>query len=293
VRVVDVTEGRVLAEILGQSMPIEGWHTGVWAGAVESMKKVVEIIKANYLKSYSSGNLNILGVTDSLLTPELKGQIAEEEKEYKELLDKISQSQITETQTPDGKIYSYKLPIDTLYGNPSFDFSVEDNLFIMGSHYAAVESLLREIKNNSEAKMADNEYYKKGTRYPDAYSNTYIYTQGIWHFIENTLVATRKKAQDASVKSWKASEETRKTICEDAANKNDSMCISPPSLPSYPTADSADDTQFAIESIFRTLKFVNFSKALKDGYSRSAIFLNIEEIPKEEKERAMKILEGM
>ncbi len=37
VSVIDVSHEHVRAELRGQSLPLEGWHSGVWAGALESL----------------------------------------------------------------------------------------------------------------------------------------------------------------------------------------------------------------------------------------------------------------
>jgi hypothetical protein len=263
---------------------------------INSMKKIVELVKASSAKIYAGGEMSAL---QQPLAPQQQSIAAEAEKKNKEMYDKIIQSQITEAATPDGKIYSYKLPVPdlTFAGGLSFDFSVENNIFILGSHYAAVESLLREIKNNAEGRLADNEFYKRGVPYslPDRYINTFFYTEGIWDAIDYYMNDVGKKADEARAKAWQASLEARNEYCDGLADKSkDSICATPPPAPPSNTSKSYEEEEkFAVRSIFQTIKVANFSKALKDGFAKSFIFVNIEEIPKEEKDRAEKILEGM
>ncbi len=250
---------------------------------LDSMKKIVELLKINAAKIYSAGTLSALPQLEQSISAEQKAKITEAEKSNKEIYDKIMQSQIAETDTSYGKIYSYKLPVPEggFINGLSFDFSVENNLFILGSHYGAVESLLREIKEGTEKKLADNDFFKKAMIYsfPDGYDNTFVYIPGIWDAIEY-YINKERMASIASLASY----------CDSLKDKAQapSYCASPPS-----SSGSDGEENFAIGSIFRTLKIVNFSKALKDNFSRSFIFVNVEELPKDEKDRAAKILDRM
>lgn len=156
---------------------------------IDSARKLVEMVKTSYvgILSMGSGMYMMGGQYDEngIYIPPSDELMAQQQEQANAAMEKVMNSQLTETQTELGTIYSYKLP-DTIF---SFDFAFSDNVLILGSHYGAVASLLDEFKNNTSPKIAAGESFQKSAKkvFPSGYSKMYMNTLGVWNSVEYYL----------------------------------------------------------------------------------------------------------
>ncbi len=169
-------EGAIIAEIENKER------------IVESARKMIEMVKTAYI-----GMLSI-GSGSSLYMPQQQENIgdysinsyypgtSEDQEQMNALIETIRNSQLTETQTEQGTIYSYKLP-ETSF---SFDFGFSGNILILGSHFAATKEIMGELANGSVPKLADDENYRTVSSYifPEGYSKLFVNTFGVWNMFE-------------------------------------------------------------------------------------------------------------
>jgi hypothetical protein len=271
---------------------------------LDTMKKIVEFIKNMNLVTYQSQiswmdkAINPVAPAESSMKTIPKMQLNPQESEsykkkidlYKSYVDKIKQSQLIETETANGKIYSYKLPAteadptSLMMGFApgfsggdgfSFDFSLENNQFILGTNYATVESLARELKNNTEKKLSDNEFYKKATSYfpAEIYSNSYVNSQGIYNVVDYIYRQMTLGIQ-----------ESKKQYCS-GENVNASYCAN-----SNVSNNDSSDEFFAYLAVLRTIKTLATYSSINGDFDESSTFINIQELPKDEKDRAENII---
>ena len=253
-----------------------------------TMHKLIEAIKNFQIGIYSSylnaeeDMANNFGTNSN---PEYAKQVQAMQKKYQEALAKVENSAITETVLPEGKIYSYKIesPGDASFV-PAFsvmlNYSLEDGKFIFSTDLDSLQSLLIGLKNVAQGVLAESTDYKTATRYyaPQMYADSYINTQGICNSVEyyfhkffDTLYSAQAQFCDESN--------------EDACQKQqDSMTE---------MKKKQDDGLFAFVSIARTLKLAGVYSVVSEKSIKTSWFLNIVEIPKEEKDRAESILEQL
>jgi hypothetical protein len=262
-------EGVVIAEISdGQKM-------------LESMRKVTEVIKAGLIQEYSNASGSNAG---SAAIPNRKGYAPiaatlQEAKIYQQALADVKNSQIIETETPDGKIYSYQIifPKDESFPLPSFsiNFSLEDKKLVLSSSYFAVESVLKGIKSNSVEKISSGKNFQEASRYyyPAVYQYSYANTLGICNAIEYYANMFEDRFSP-------------KSICQDDKSAD---CLSrQDSLEKE--SQKMKEAVFAIGAVIKTVKLVGSSSSVDEKFVKSNSYYNIEELPKEEKDRANRII---
>lgn len=219
---------------------------------VESARKMIEMVKSTYmgimfLTPFSTGQGQGWETTPSPIG-DLPG-IGQNE-EMKKLMEEITNSQLVETPTENGTIYSYKLPGTEF----SFDFGFSENVLVLGSHFAAVNELLSELKSNAAPKLVASEDYNLPAPYlfSEGYSRAYVNTFGLWNAVDYYL--------------------NHFALAETEQDK---------------------DMFFAIGSIVRTFNIMGAVDATsQDGKSaKSSVYMNVKELPEEEKSRAESILE--
>lgn len=175
---------------------------------------------------------------------------------------------LTEIPNEIGKIYSYNFPEDSI----SFHFSLEKNVLIFAHDFRTVESLQKEFSINSEKKLSDNEYYIKAHSQTakDAYSSLFLNTQGIWNTVTYLVSYLDQQYQ------------------QPAPCSPDGTCIE---LQKSPIQTKQEEDLFAIGAILRTIRLIGASGSVENDYSKSSIFMNIQELPAEDKQRAEDALE--
>ncbi len=137
----------------------------------------------------------------------------------------------------------------------SFDFGFKEQQVVFGSHYAIVEASLKGLGTNPDASIAKSKEYQivANNVYPEGYSKVCVNSLGLWNSIEYY----------ASV-------------------------LMP---------DQTQDEKDMVSAVGSVVKTVNLfggvdavSKERKDAMS--SIFLGIEELPKEEKEKAQQFIDA-
>lgn len=225
-----------------------------------TLNKIVESIKKYYAEfkqmeiTYSEG----VDCRDSKLsefqkeyycTPEYKKKI----EESKKALVEIQSSKISETESPVGKIYSYKLPGSEF----SFDYGFAGNIFVWATHYDAAVAVMGEIKNGTVPKIADSQDFQKvGSNVLESgYAKFFLNTKGLWSMVEYYM----GKFGDQY---------------------------------GAPTEEISDE-MFAFGAILRTMKLIGNDSAYEEKRLSSSAYINIEELPRVEKERASQIIKEM
>jgi hypothetical protein len=230
------------------------------------IEKFTELIKSVMLKQLSS--MSSIYENPSY-SKNLSPEIVKQKNLIQEQVKSLNSASIKTTQTPDGEIYSFKIP-----GNEfiSFDFSIKNNMLIIGSHYAAVNEVLIAQTNNLKP-LNENALYKKAqiTNFESGYSQSLIVTQGAVNIAEYVMKNIMNMfASISGMENPKANNETDAKM-----------------------APREDDTFFGISSILRTIKFIHSAQTTDGAFTKSNLFLNIESLPVEEKERAQKVIEKM
>lgn len=248
---------------------------------LESMKKIIEVIKAGLIAEYSdaasfSGDFSTIPNKKSYPS---NPEILKEIKIYKQALSDVQKSQITETETPNGKIYSYEIifPKTEFMLLPSFsiNFSLEDKKLVLSSSYGAVESVLKANKDSSIEKISSGKNFQDVSRYfyPSLYQYSYANTLGIYNAFEYYSSSFKNTISSQSICTNGSMQDCNKyqEIQEEQLNK-------------------IDDVAFAAGAIFRTIKLIGSSNSVDEKFVKSNIYINIQELPKEEKDRANKII---
>lgn len=245
---------------------------------LESMKKVVDVIKAGLIEEYGSlANLSSNYATG----PNKKGynpspEVLEEIKIYQQALSDVQKSQIVETETSFGKIYSYQIifPKNESFPLPSFsiNFSLEDRKLVLSSSYFAVESVLKGIKDNSVEKISSGKNFQEASRYyyPSLYQYSYANTLGIYNAVEYYVNML-----------W-------------SSFSSDSACQSVDCINMQKNMDQErqklKNVVFAAGAVYRTVKLIGASSSVDEKFVKSNAYFNIQELPKEEKDRASRII---
>lgn len=173
----------------------------------------------------------------------------------------INSAHITETTTPEGTIYSFKLSSEFPYSLMSFDFGFKDNVLVLGTHFAAVQAFLREMgPGGTEKKLAHSDFYQKvRSDFSNAsYQNSFVVLAGLWDVVRYGV---------------------------DLISKNASLLGG--------EQQEGDDALFLMGSFLRTVKLIGNNTVSRNGFETSSSRLVIEPLPAEEKVRAERILEKM
>lgn len=251
----------------------------------DTMHKIIEVIKNFQIEMYSSyADMNVEDSYD-VTNQDYVRQKQAMQKKYQEALKRVENSSITETDLAEGKIYSYAIEspeIDSLV--PSFkvtlNYSLEDGRFIFSTDFFALQSLLVGLKSGAQGALADSADYKTASRYyaPQMYADSYINTQGICNSMEYYY---HKFFDGLYSNQSQFCDEVDKDECQ---KQQDSI---------VEMKQEQEDGMFAFVSIARTLKLTGVYSALAGEAVKTSWFLNIVEIPKDEKDRAERILEKL
>jgi hypothetical protein len=223
------------------------------------IEKIITTLKTAMLAQFASYQ----NIPQKYQTPESK----QYGKEINEKIKSISNAKIIPTITESGTIYSFKIPDIKIL---SFDFSIENNELLIGSHYNAVKSLLDSSKNKGVS-LSENVLYKKAQSYsaPEGYSQAFIVSQGIVNIIDYVINNTSSLLSGAS----------------GVPNQENELQKEAPA--------SMDDSLIVTESILKTIKFLHTSQSVSGEFFQSATFFNLEALPQAEKDRAEKSIEAL
>lgn len=223
----------------------------------DTMKKIIDYAKnqyyatynysLNYYKEIDCNNPDTKKYTAYYCTPEYKKKMEEQKKRAEEILN----SAITETDTSEGKIYSYKFPGAEI----SFDYAILDKTFILGSHFAATQALMRELKNNSEPKLANNKFFQQVASHWDeeGIGRSFINTKGFWGAVSYYFNHYLKDEIDIE----------------------------------------RSDEFFAVGAVIRTIRLIGGQNSFGEKFMKGNLYLNIEELPAEEKNRAEEAIKNI
>lgn len=209
------------------------------------------------------------------MLPPMGVSMTEENIDFDALLAKPV---FSETQTPEGTIYSFKLSNEFPFSLLSFDFGFKDNVIVLGTHFVAVQTFLREMGNGSEKKLSRSDFYRsvRSAVPEEHYQNSFVVTRGVWDIVGYYMKTMSRMAESMGVLSEGGSEDVSATS---------------PSL--LEVESETNDLLFAIGAIFRTMKLIGSESVSRDGFETSSSRIVIESLPLEEKERAERILEEM
>jgi hypothetical protein len=245
---------------------------------LESMKKVVGVIKAGLIKEYSSAS----NIGDTSIPSRGGLAIPQKTEMFQQALLDVQKSQLVETETAAGKIYSYQiiLPKDESFPFPSFsiNFSLEDKKLVLSSSYGAVDSVLKGLKDNSVEKISSGKDFQEASRYyyPSIYQYSYANTLGIFNAIEYYVNIFEDRYSSPSM-----CQNNKSTECLDMQKSIDQE------------RQKLKDAVFAIGAVFRTVKLVGSSSSVDEKFIKSILYFNIQELPKEEKDRASQIISSL
>lgn len=257
----------------------------------DTMHKLVSAIKQYQIEKYSTmiNSSSSANIPPELLRntvyAKLLKQSQDMKKEYQQLLERVKNSAIQETDLPEGKIYSYAIESPQSSGLvPSFsvtlNYSLEDGRFIFSTDQSAVRSLLSNLKNPAQTgSLANNAFYKTASKYyAPNYVNSYLNTQGI-----------ADAARYYYGRFMDAMGSIQTGLC---ANDATGQCQQ--NLAQVEAQKAKASEQFeAYLAVLRTVKFVGAYSSAADQSVKKSWFIDIEELPKAEKDQADRILSGM
>lgn len=188
------------------------------------------------------------------------------EMEEESFETRLAKPVFTETQTPEGVIYSFKLSSEFPLSLISFDFGFREDVLVLGTHFAAVQTFLREMGNGSEKKLSQSDFYTsvRSVSPEKHYQHSFVVMQGVWDSVE---YYTKTMSRMAGLMEAPA----------------DMLAME----------SEADDFPFAIGALLRTMKIVGSDSMSRDGFETSSSRIIIEPLPLEEKEKAERILETL
>lgn len=181
----------------------------------------------------------------------------------------IDAAHLTETVTPEGTIYSFKLSDDFPYSFASFDFGFRDGVLVLGTHFAAVRSFLHEMgSDGTEKKLASSDFYQKvrSASAEASYQSSFVVMAGVWDVIRYLSDVATKALSEGGM-------------------------MAPTTDDSADTRREVDDSVFAIGALLRTVKLVGSDSVSRNGFETSSFRATIEALPLEERQRAERILE--
>jgi hypothetical protein len=219
----------------------------------------------NIADMYISSNDSLMGLKDKRYTAMIaKNKIT---------IAALQSAKITYTETPNGKIYSFKISEPTF--PIAFDFALSNNEFILGSNSSVVSGLLDASKNKNATALLNNELYLRSAKYDqlDGISKLFLVPQGIVNMINY---------YESPSANNNLPEENFQKNCSDS----DVNCLGGSGSPdqSYPFSERI----FAYGAVLKTIGFLGISQSIQDKFVKAEFFLDIKEIPLEEKTRAEK-----
>lgn len=184
----------------------------------------------------------------------------------------IASANLRETMTPEGAIYSFKLSNEFPYSLASFDFGFRDNVLVLGTHFAAVETFLRETTpgRSTEKKLSNSDFYGKAKSLflNESSQSSFVVSAGAWDVTKYVLETFSKGVREFSNE-----------------------------FPEISSADQGiakqemDDALFAFGAILRTVKLIGSDAVSRNGFETASTRCIIEALPPEEKLKAEQILE--
>lgn len=175
--------------------------------------------------------------------------------ETRKQLEEARAMQIVPSEIPVGKTYSLN------FFSIPFSFSLENNELIFSSNAAVTNALLTTARHGGDS-LADNALYARAQKHlhQEGVSQSFAVTQGI-----------------ANVIAYVAS--------------SISSTLAPMNL--TPHREAFDNELDGMLGFLRTVKFIAASNAIDKQFTRSALFMDIKELPADEKAHAEKVLENM
>ncbi|QQS21252.1 MAG: hypothetical protein IPL87_01850 [Candidatus Moraniibacteriota bacterium] len=199
-------------------------------------------------------------------SPFIQGILNSNESKKKELDELIRAANITETVTPEGTIFSFKLSNTVPYSFLSFDFAFRDDLFIFGSHFASTEAFLREIGPQSkEKKLSQSDFYRETHEgeNPNSYQTSFLVMNGVWDVVNYGFRILEREVWGSSPSSSSAE------------------------------LDEVRNLLFATGAVVRTVRMMGNETFFRDGFQTSLSRFFIDPLPIDEKKRASDILERL
>lgn len=247
--------------------------------AYAAIEKFTELIKKSLMSLYSVPQ-NDFGQSASM---QLRKMAAENEKR----IATLKAIGIVATDTENGKVYSFKIPNTPL----SFDFSLENNELILGSHNAAVVKLLEYAKAPHQDALDSNQLYLRAKQYSqkEGFAQTFVAPQAVTDII--SYFQTHGDQLIAQSMGETSSPQPQKN-CSAPYQTEKQNCIEPeaPTGLSPASPSEIDEGLYAFGAILRTVPFFNSTSSIQNTSVKSTMFFDIKELPAEEKARAEKTL---
>ena len=247
--------------------------------AYAAIEKITELIKQSMLSLYELPQAEFRKSS----SPQLRKIATENEQK----LAALRATAIVATDTPDGKIYSFKIPNTPI----SFDFSLENNELILGSHNAAVVKMLAYANSPHEDSLQANQLYLRAKQYgqKDGFTQTFVVPQAIADIISYFAM----NAQQLLEQSMGAATDTDRQDCTSGNGAPGKDCIEsqvPAGGTTILPSSGMGEGIYALGAILRTIKFFDSSSSIQGSSVKATAFFDIKEIPAEEKARAEKTI---
>ncbi|GEM_PF-1154001 len=238
---------------------------------LESVQKIVATIKKIQLMPYqmmmeretraNSAPTVPGGTSQDISISVNRGLTPETKKQYEDKAKAIMESQLVEIQTEVGPVYQYKFPVAPGTEEFSINCSFGDGTMMFGTDQAVVTDLVKEFGTGNAVKLTKAEDFNRivSNIYPDGYSKSFITPLGIWNGISYYM---EKLSSTMGVRM----------------------------------GDEERDIVTAVGTVFKTINSVASTQVVspvsdESAFNKAAIYIDIKEAEKEEKEFAEKILE--
>lgn len=261
-----------------------------------TMKKIVDFSKNIQIDGLEY-DLSLYSQYNTRTNLSQKNTSTQQTKDIQALISQIRASQLEEIKIPEGSIFVYKpiksdlIPWSTY--SPEIVFSVKDSFMILGSSYPAVEAVLKGMSDGKSEKLISGKYYNQASTkfYPENYFTTYINMFGVWNMVsyfERELEKNIEKSYDSICQN----QNEMNSYYQSVGEENIYLDFCSPEGREREKSKSRD-TFFAIGSILKTLNIISYSESLGDHSKKQKLFINLKELPQEEKKRAEKIMEEL